>query len=160
MGMHTMLINKPPDPGTKSSRHPMHQDLHYFPFRPADRIVCSWTAMQPVSKNSNQLYTPSKCASKILFIIWQFLFLGAKQNNFTGESTEWVFSCSTGDPQRGPTNARVPEMGGWSEQGLPWNPELRPLNATSAPGDGGGGHCFLPPSTDPWLRNEQDRGEN
>ncbi len=25
MAMHTMLINKPPDPGTKSSRHPMHQ---------------------------------------------------------------------------------------------------------------------------------------
>lgn len=25
MAMHTMLINKPPDPGTKTSRHPMHQ---------------------------------------------------------------------------------------------------------------------------------------
>ncbi len=25
MAMHTMLINKPPDPGTQSSRHPMHQ---------------------------------------------------------------------------------------------------------------------------------------
>eukprot|EP00731_Ephydatia_muelleri_P021533 Em0014g124a len=48
MAMHTMLINKPPDPGTKTSRHPMHQDLHYFPFRPADRIVCSWTAMEKV----------------------------------------------------------------------------------------------------------------
>ena len=23
-------------------------DLHYFPFRPADRIVCSWTAMEKV----------------------------------------------------------------------------------------------------------------
>lgn len=33
MAMHTMLINKPPDPGTRTSRHPMHQDLHYFPFR-------------------------------------------------------------------------------------------------------------------------------
>ncbi|XP_072165931.1 phytanoyl-CoA dioxygenase, peroxisomal-like [Diadema setosum] len=48
MAMHTMLINKPPDPGTKTSRHPMHQDLHYFPFRPAERIVCSWTAMEKV----------------------------------------------------------------------------------------------------------------
>lgn len=37
MAVHTMLINKPPDPGTKTSRHPLHQDLHYFPFRPADR---------------------------------------------------------------------------------------------------------------------------
>ena len=39
---HTMLINKPPDVGTKSSRHPLHQDLHYFPFRPEDRIVAAW----------------------------------------------------------------------------------------------------------------------
>ncbi|KAK3696720.1 hypothetical protein QZH41_013079, partial [Actinostola sp. cb2023] len=47
---HTMLINKPPDPGTQSSRHPLHQDLHYFPFRPANRIVCSWTAMEKVTR--------------------------------------------------------------------------------------------------------------
>jgi len=48
--VHTMLINKPPDPGTKSSRHPLHQDLYYFPFRPADTIVCSWTAMERVTR--------------------------------------------------------------------------------------------------------------
>ncbi|XP_070558703.1 phytanoyl-CoA dioxygenase, peroxisomal-like [Ptychodera flava] len=53
--MHTMLINKPPDPGTMSSRHPMHQDLHYFPFRPADRIVCSWTAMERVHRDNGCL---------------------------------------------------------------------------------------------------------
>lgn len=47
--MHTMLINKPPDSGSLTSRHPLHQDLHYFPFRPADRIVCSWTAMERVN---------------------------------------------------------------------------------------------------------------
>ncbi|XP_067931714.1 phytanoyl-CoA dioxygenase, peroxisomal-like [Watersipora subatra] len=50
MAIHTMLINKPPDPGTKTSRHPMHQDLNYFPFRPADRIVCAWTAMEKVHR--------------------------------------------------------------------------------------------------------------
>jgi hypothetical protein len=32
--MHTMFINKPPDLGSGTSRHPLHQDLHYFPFRP------------------------------------------------------------------------------------------------------------------------------
>ncbi|XP_056000590.1 phytanoyl-CoA dioxygenase, peroxisomal-like [Ostrea edulis] len=53
--MHTMLINKPPDPGKKTSRHPMHQDLHYFPFRPADRIVCSWTAMEKVNRENGCL---------------------------------------------------------------------------------------------------------
>ncbi|TSK13243.1 Phytanoyl-CoA dioxygenase, peroxisomal [Bagarius yarrelli] len=55
MAMHTMLINKPPDTGKKTSRHPMHQDLHYFPFRPADRIVCAWTAMENVNRQNGCL---------------------------------------------------------------------------------------------------------
>jgi len=55
MAMHTMLINKPPDSGTKSSRHPLHQDLHYFSFRPADRIVASWTAMEKVNRKNGCL---------------------------------------------------------------------------------------------------------
>ncbi|XP_070709759.1 phytanoyl-CoA dioxygenase, peroxisomal [Pempheris klunzingeri] len=55
MAMHTMLINKPPDAGKKTSRHPMHQDLHYFPFRPADKIVCSWTAMERVNRQNGCL---------------------------------------------------------------------------------------------------------
>lgn len=53
--MHSMLINKPPDPGTKSSRHPLHQDLHYFSFRPANKIVASWTAMQWVHRGNGCL---------------------------------------------------------------------------------------------------------
>uniref|UniRef100_UPI00398EB71E phytanoyl-CoA dioxygenase, peroxisomal n=1 Tax=Pristiophorus japonicus TaxID=55135 RepID=UPI00398EB71E len=55
MAMHTMLINKPPDTGKKTSRHPMHQDLHYFAFRPADRIVCAWTAMERVDRTNGCL---------------------------------------------------------------------------------------------------------
>ncbi|KAI1284870.1 Phytanoyl-CoA dioxygenase, peroxisomal [Halotydeus destructor] len=55
MAVHTMLINKPPDAGTKSSRHPLHQDLHYFPFRPANRIVCAWTALEKVSRENGCL---------------------------------------------------------------------------------------------------------
>ncbi|KAM4615298.1 phytanoyl-CoA dioxygenase, peroxisomal [Polymixia lowei] len=55
MAMHTMLINKPPDAGKKTSRHPMHQDLHYFPFRPVDRIVCSWTAMEKINRQNGCL---------------------------------------------------------------------------------------------------------
>ncbi|XP_062578730.1 phytanoyl-CoA dioxygenase, peroxisomal-like [Saccostrea cucullata] len=55
MSMHTMLINKPPDPGQKSSRHPLHQDLYFFPFRPADRVVCSWTAMEKVNRENGCL---------------------------------------------------------------------------------------------------------
>ncbi|CAG9837305.1 unnamed protein product [Diabrotica balteata] len=53
---HSMLINKPPDTDPDISRHPMHQDLHYFPFRPADKIVASWTAMQRVDENNGCLY--------------------------------------------------------------------------------------------------------
>lgn len=55
MAIHTMLINKPPDSGTKSSRHPLHQDLHYFPIRPANPIVCAWTAMERVNRENGCL---------------------------------------------------------------------------------------------------------
>lgn len=55
MAMHTMLINKPPDTGNLTSRHPLHQDLHYFPFRPADRIVCAWTALERVHRGNGCL---------------------------------------------------------------------------------------------------------
>jgi len=53
---HTMLINKPPDTGKGSSRHPPHQDLWYFPFRPADKIVCAWTAMQRIDRENGCLF--------------------------------------------------------------------------------------------------------
>jgi phytanoyl-CoA hydroxylase len=75
------LINKPPDSGSLTSRHPLHginaiklelflsavklsfffslpfclQDLHYFPFRPANRIVCSWTAMEDITPENGCL---------------------------------------------------------------------------------------------------------
>jgi len=55
MAIHTMLINKPPDTGSLTSRHPLHQDLHYFPFRPADRIACAWTAMERISPENGCL---------------------------------------------------------------------------------------------------------
>jgi phytanoyl-CoA hydroxylase len=53
--VHTMLINKPPDPGSATSRHPLHQDLYYFPFGPPDRIVCAWTAMERVHRGNGCL---------------------------------------------------------------------------------------------------------
>ncbi|OWK03198.1 PHYH [Cervus elaphus hippelaphus] len=55
MAMHTMLINKPPDSGKKTSRHPLHQDLHYFLFRPSNSIVCAWTAMEHIDRNNGCL---------------------------------------------------------------------------------------------------------
>lgn len=50
--IHTMLINKPPG---VDGRHPLHQDLLYFPFRPADRIVAAWTALEPCSRENGCL---------------------------------------------------------------------------------------------------------
>jgi len=50
--IHTMLINKPPN---VDGRHPLHQDLLYFPFRPADKIVASWTALERVTKENGCL---------------------------------------------------------------------------------------------------------
>jgi phytanoyl-CoA hydroxylase len=50
--IHTMLINKPPG---VDGRHPLHQDLLYFPFRPADRIVATWTALQPCTRENGCL---------------------------------------------------------------------------------------------------------
>uniref|UniRef100_S4RHR3 phytanoyl-CoA dioxygenase n=1 Tax=Petromyzon marinus TaxID=7757 RepID=S4RHR3_PETMA len=45
----------PPSAGLKTSRHPLHQDLHFFPFEPADRIVCAWTAMQHIDRENGTL---------------------------------------------------------------------------------------------------------
>lgn len=33
----------------------MHQDLHYFPFRPAERVVCAWTAMERIDRSNGCL---------------------------------------------------------------------------------------------------------
>ena len=50
--IHTMLINKPPG---VDGRHPLHQDLLYFPFRPADRILASWTALERCTRENGCL---------------------------------------------------------------------------------------------------------
>lgn len=50
--MHSMLINKPP--GT--DEHPPHQDLYYFPFRPADKIVAAWTAIDSATIENGCLF--------------------------------------------------------------------------------------------------------
>jgi len=47
-------LSSPPS-GKKTSRHPLHQDLHYFPFRPVDRIVCAWTAMERITRQNGCL---------------------------------------------------------------------------------------------------------
>eukprot|EP00123_Amoebidium_parasiticum_P017069 comp23698_c1_seq2/m.40709 comp23698_c1_seq2/g.40709 ORF comp23698_c1_seq2/g.40709 comp23698_c1_seq2/m.40709 type:complete len:279 (-) comp23698_c1_seq2:446-1282(-) len=53
--IHTMYINKPPDLGQGSSRHPLHQDLWYFPLRPSNRIVAAWTALEYIDRTNGCL---------------------------------------------------------------------------------------------------------
>lgn len=54
--VNSMLINKPPNAEEDCSIHPLHQDLNYFPFRPADKIIGTWTAMEHVDQNNGCLY--------------------------------------------------------------------------------------------------------
>jgi len=80
--IHNMLINKPPG---VDGRHPMHQDLLYFPFRPADRIVATWTALQPCTRENGCLVVvPGSHKGELLEHDnpeWEwvnFLYVGAK----------------------------------------------------------------------------------
>jgi phytanoyl-CoA hydroxylase len=50
--IHTMLINKPPG---VDGRHPLHQDLLYFPFRPEDRIVGVSVALERCTRGNGCL---------------------------------------------------------------------------------------------------------
>nr|XP_022910915.1 phytanoyl-CoA dioxygenase, peroxisomal-like [Onthophagus taurus] len=53
---HSMIINKPPHADSDSSRHPMHQDMHYFSFGPANKIVAVWTAMERIDARNGCLF--------------------------------------------------------------------------------------------------------
>jgi len=48
----TNVFNKPPG---LDGRHPFHQDLRYFALRPADKIVASWTALSPCTRENGCL---------------------------------------------------------------------------------------------------------
>lgn len=50
--VHNMVINKPPN---LDGRHPLHQDLLYFPFRPAEKIVGIWIALSDTRRENGTL---------------------------------------------------------------------------------------------------------
>ncbi|KAK9871319.1 hypothetical protein WA026_011586 [Henosepilachna vigintioctopunctata] len=56
MGVYSMLINKPPNGHPDISNHPLHQDMCYFPFRPIDTIVGTWTAMEDANEMNGCLF--------------------------------------------------------------------------------------------------------
>ncbi|KAK4874187.1 hypothetical protein RN001_013547 [Aquatica leii] len=57
---HSIFMNKPPNSEKDSSRHPMHQDLYFFPFRPANSVVASWTAVEYVNEENGCLFVVPK----------------------------------------------------------------------------------------------------
>ncbi len=80
--IHNMLINKPPG---VDGRHPIHQDLLYFPFRPADKIVATWTALEPCTRaNGCLVVMPGSHKGELLphenpdWEYVNFLYVGAK----------------------------------------------------------------------------------
>ncbi len=89
--IHTMLINKPPD---VDGRHPLHQDLLYFPFRPADAIVATWTALEPCSRENGCLVVvPGTHRGELLpheNPDWEYLNLAYFGAQGVGEETERV----------------------------------------------------------------------
>jgi len=52
MSIATNVINKPPG---VDGRHPLHQDLTYFPLRPPEWIVGAWTALAPCTRENGCL---------------------------------------------------------------------------------------------------------
>jgi phytanoyl-CoA hydroxylase len=50
--VNSMVVTKPPG---VDGRHPMHQDLLYFGFRPGDRVVGTWTALEDVTRENGCL---------------------------------------------------------------------------------------------------------
>ncbi len=52
MTISTNVFNKPPG---VDARHPIHQDLRYFALRPAGKIVGTWTALVPCTRENGCL---------------------------------------------------------------------------------------------------------
>jgi len=89
VSIHNMLINKPPG---VDGRHPLHQDLLYFPFRPADRIVASWTALDPCRRENGCLVVVPRSHKGELLAHenpdWEYLNLAYFGARGVGEHTE------------------------------------------------------------------------
>jgi phytanoyl-CoA hydroxylase len=88
ISMNSMYLNKPPN---VDGRHPLHQDVIYFPFRPADRIVGVWTALEKTTRENGCLVMiPGSHKQEILdhdYPDWEHknhLFVGVKDLDASG----------------------------------------------------------------------------
>ncbi len=97
--IHCMLINKPPG---VDGRHPLHQDLVYFPFRPADAVVGTWTALQRVTRENGCLVVvPGTQRGPLLEhqnVDWEYVNAGYWGAKGAGAQLERVhIECEPGD---------------------------------------------------------------
>ena len=143
---HAQLINKPPDIGSGTSRHPTHQDLHYFPVRPVDRIVCAWTAIEDATRENCCLsVVPGSHKGPLLphgYPAWAVLL--SLLLNFTRNSTSPIQLISF---------VLIPER---REHILPRNPGQWWDGGASSCGNGKRGYNFLSPATYPRLGYKPD----
>ena len=110
-------------------------DMHYFPFQPADRIVCSWTAMEHVHRGNGCL------------VVLPGTHTGTLQPHVYPKWEVHAILCMSIVR----THVMTCLPSGRCQQDVPWYPELRPLHATATPGDAGGRHSVFPSPPDPWL---------
>jgi phytanoyl-CoA hydroxylase len=87
--VNSMVITKPPG---VDGRHPLHQDLLYFGFRPGDAVMGTWTALEPVTRQNGCLAVlPGSHRGELLdhdVPDWQYVnfgFLGVKGVDATAE---------------------------------------------------------------------------
>jgi phytanoyl-CoA hydroxylase len=97
--IHCMLINKPPG---VDGRHPLHQDLVYFPFRPAEAVLGTWTALQPVNRENGCLVVvPGTHRGPLLEhqnVDWEYVNAGYFGAKGAGAQLERVHvECEPGD---------------------------------------------------------------
>jgi len=97
--IHCMLINKPPG---VDGRHPLHQDLVYFPFRPAEAVLGTWTALQRVTRENGCLVVVSGTHRGPLLehqnVDWEYVNAGYWGAKGAGSHLERVHvECEPGD---------------------------------------------------------------
>jgi phytanoyl-CoA hydroxylase len=83
-------------------RHPLHQDLVYFPFRPADAVLGTWTALQPVNRENGCLVVvPGTHRGPLLEhqnVDWEYVNAGYFGAKGAGAQLERVHvECEPGD---------------------------------------------------------------
>lgn len=66
---HSMIVNKKPYTGAYE-KHELHQNIAQYPFRPVDRIITTWTALNDVNEIDGKVGGDS-CVFNRFFFVWK-----------------------------------------------------------------------------------------